>query len=82
MTTDSIFAIGEPVRVIGDAFQVPQTVLPEADRGNNRVIGGGCFPGTTTEVEEIAQGPDDLIYYRVQCILDGWVPEVNIEAAE
>jgi hypothetical protein len=82
MTVDTEFQIGDSAVVVGAAFQIPQTNFPEADARNNRVIGGGCFPGTTVEIQEVAQGDDNNIYYKVGCILDGWIPAENLEAVE
>jgi hypothetical protein len=82
LTVDAEFAPGDRVRIIGISFQVPQTNRPEPDSRNNRVIGGGCFPNSTAPVLEVAQGEDGNIYYKVTCILDGWVPADNVEAIE
>lgn len=82
ISVETDFQIGDSVTIVGTGFQVWQTTFPEPDRRNNRVIGTQCFPGTVTEVLEVAQGDDGLIYYKVHCILDGWVPAENVEAAE
>jgi hypothetical protein len=79
MNVDTQFHTGDTIRIVGNAFQVWQTTLPEADRRNNRVIGTQCFPGQTAPIVDVAEGPDGLIYYKVTCILDGWVPETNVE---
>ncbi len=82
ITAAADFAVGDRVRIVVNSFQLPQTSQPEPDARNNRVIGGGCFPNTTVPVLDVAQGPDGNIYYKVTCILDGWVPAENIEAVE
>lgn len=82
LSVEAEFAPGDTVLVIGTSFQVPQTNMPEPDARNNRVIGGGCFPNSTAPVLEVAQGEDGVIYYKVTCILDGWVPADNVEAIE
>lgn len=76
------FAPGDAVRIVVNSFQLPQTSRPEPDTRNNRVIGGGCFPNTTVPVLDVAQDEDGNIYYRVTCILDGWVPAENVEAVD
>lgn len=82
ITIETEFGPGDQVLIVGNSFQVPQTSLPEPDTRNNRVIGGGCFPGSKAPVLEVAQGDDGVIYYKVTCILDGWVPADNVAAAE
>ena len=82
ISADADFGPGDQVRVITTSFQLAQTNMPEADARNNRVIGGGCFPNTVVPVLEVAQGEDGNIYYKVTCILDGWVPATNVEAVE
>ncbi|MBN2472389.1 MAG: hypothetical protein JXN59_16810 [Anaerolineae bacterium] len=76
------FAPGDEVRIVVNSFQLPQTTNPEPDTRNNRVIGGGCFPNTTVPVLGVAEDGEGNIYYRVTCILDGWVPAENVEAVE
>lgn len=82
LEVDTDFSIGDSARIVGNAFQVWQTTLPEPDRRNNRVIGTQCFPGQTAPIVDVAVGPDGLVYYKVSCILDGWVPETNLEPVE
>jgi hypothetical protein len=82
ISVESAFHVGDTVVVVGNTFQIPQTSLPEADQRNNRVIGGGCFPGTRVQINEVAQGEDGNIYYNVHCVLDGWLAETNLQAAE
>lgn len=82
ITIDTTYQIGDQVRIIGTGFQVWQTTFPEADNGRNRVIGTQCFPGTSVEVLDLAQGDDGLVYYKVHCILDGWVGDDNLEAVQ
>jgi len=77
------FAAGDTVEIVAvGAFSIPQTNQPEPDQRNNRVMGGGCFPGQKAPVLDVAQGPDGKVYYKVTCILDGWVPADNVKAAE
>ena len=82
MDVDTEFHTGDTIRITGVGFQIVQTTLPEPDRRNNRVIGTQCFPGQTAPVVDVAVGPDGLIYYKVTCILDGWVPETNVEPVQ
>ncbi len=82
MDVDTQFQVGDTARIVGTGFQVSQTTLPEPDQRNNRVIGTQCFPGQTAPILEVAEGADGLIYYKVTCILDGWVPETNLEPVD
>ena len=56
MNVDTQYHTGDTIRIVGNAFQVWQTTLPEADRRNNRVIGTQCFPGQTAPVIDVADG--------------------------
>lgn len=83
LTAETDFQIGDSVVVVGEGFQIHQTQLPEADHRNNRVMGGTCFPGTTTTVEDVGQDDAGNIYYKVTCVLTaGWLPAENITSAE
>ncbi|GAB4573034.1 MAG: hypothetical protein Kow0077_14170 [Anaerolineae bacterium] len=82
LDVEAEFGPGDQVRIVGNTFQVAQTKLPEPDSRNNRVIGGGCFPNSVVPVLDVAQGTDGNLYYKVTCILDGWVPAENVEAVE
>lgn len=83
MDTEAEFAVGDTVEIVATGvFTIPQTNQPEPDQRNNRVMGGGCFPGQKAPVLDIAQGPDGRIYYKVSCILDGWIPADNVKAVE
>lgn len=83
LTAETEYQIGDSVTVVGNEFQIHQTQLPEADQRNNRVMGGACFPGTTTTVEDIGQDDAGNIYYKVTCVLNaGWLPAENIEAQQ
>jgi hypothetical protein len=82
LSVETDYSIGDEIIIIGEVFQVPQTNFPEPDTRNNRVIGGGCFPGTTVTIDEIAQGDDGNLYFNVRCILAGWVPEANAEPVQ
>jgi hypothetical protein len=82
LEVETQFQIGDSARVVGDGFQIPQTTLPEPDRQSNRVIGTMCFPNTVYPIVDVAVGSDGRVYYQVNCILDGWLPEDNLEPIE
>ncbi len=84
ITAETRFQVGDQAVVVAGpaTFQVWQTSQPEPDNRRNRVVGTQCFPGQTVEILDVAQGPDGNIYYYVDCILEGWIPEENLEPLE
>ncbi len=79
VTTSSEFAIGDTVVIVGTGFSVWQTYEPEPDTGRNRVIGTQCFPGSTVEILDIGQDDAGNLFYKVHCVLDGWISAANVQ---
>ena len=80
---ETLYEIGQPLHVLdtGNPF-IFQTNNPEPDNGNNRVIGGPCFPRQAVEVLTVAIGPEGGVFYQVHCVLDGWLAEELLEPLE
>lgn len=78
ITLETAFQIGDRAKVVGVGFSTQLTQNPEPSTGRNNVLGSNCFLNQEVEILDVAENNGE-IFYRVDCILEGWISENYLE---
>lgn len=81
ITLETTFQIGDRAKVVGVGFSTQLTQRPEPGTGRNNVLGSNCFLNQEVEILDVAEHNGE-IFYRVDCILEGWIAESYLQPVE